>query len=259
MIRPDLLKDVWMALGSHRYLSQEDFKVQESKDRVGSPAVEIEYRYGTNLAFRFSIPTQRTKDDSYRFGCVVRPGYESVEETLGADSRTELESELRSWLGRLYDDVVSLPIGRQLHEHTRAIDQLKERLAVLPDEPMSRTDVEVVSEGLEKLKTEFLKQLEKESANTKQLENRVGELTRDIEFLKHTLDSMTKRQWSELLWSRVQQWRNRLPLPQIAAGAKALKLFMPSETLDVLESVVGEVNDVADAGDGPAECKVVDD
>ena len=56
MIRPDLLKGVWQSLGLHQYLSQEDFTVQEY-DNAGDPALKIEYRYDSNLFFRFDIPT----------------------------------------------------------------------------------------------------------------------------------------------------------------------------------------------------------
>lgn len=260
MVRPDLLKDVLQSLDSHQYLSREDFIVQEFENRRGDPAIKIEYRYGADLVFRFGIPTQRTNDDVYRFDCFVRPGYEAVEESLGANSRTALKSELREWLSRLYQDVVSLPIERQLHEHKHAIDQLKARLTVLPDEPMSGTDVEALREGLEKLQAEFVEQLKKESADSKQLKDKVDDLTRDIDFLKRTLASMTKRQWGELLFSRFQQWRNQLPLRQIVAGTKAsLKLLMPGETADVLDSVVGEVDDIADAVDEPVESEAVDE
>ena len=252
MIRPDLLKGVWQSLGLHQYLSQEDFTVQEY-DNAGDLALKIEYRYDSNLFFRFDIPTGKTGDGNYRFNCVMRPGYESVEESLGANSRSALKSELKQWLSRLHDDVVALPIGRQLHEHEHAIEQLRERLAVLPDEPIARRDVEVFSENLEKLKAEFLEQLEKESASTKQLNEKVAELTRDIDFLKDTLGSMTKRRWIELLVSRVQRWRSRFSLPQIAAGAKALRLLMPSEAADVLDSVAGEVGDIAEGVEEPPD------
>ena len=260
MVRPDLLKDVLEALESHGYVSREDFIVREFKNSAGNPALEIEYRYDATLWFRFGIPTKRTTDASvYRFHCTVRPGYESVEESFGAESRTGLKSELREWLCRLYEDVVSLPIGRQLHEHGLAIDQLQARLADLPDEPVSQTDIEAYSEGLEKMKTEFLEQLEKETANTKQVKEKIAALTRDIEFLKRTLASMTKRKWGELLVSRMRQWGNRFPLRRIAAGVKVVQLVVPGETSDILESVAHEVGAVADAVDEPVESRAVDD
>ncbi len=79
MIRPDLLKAIFEALQSHRYLSQEDFTVQEYANREKQPCLGIEYRYDTNLFFRFSIPIQRTRksrddgSEAYRFE-IERPG-----------------------------------------------------------------------------------------------------------------------------------------------------------------------------------------
>ena len=254
MIRPDLLRNVLNALHSHTHLLQEDFITQEYAEREaipGSPVgIEIVYRYDTTLFFRFIIPTERTNlpertKAEYRYRCTVRPGYESVEEEMSVAGRVKLMYELKEWLRRLYEDMVSLPFARQLQEHARDIDQLKERLRVLPDEPMPRTDIEACREELEKLKTQISEQLKKEFTDTQQLETRVGELARDIDFLKQTLDSMTKRQWGEALLSRLRRWKSQITLRQITAGTKALKLLMPSETVDVLDSVTQEISDAA--------------
>ena len=193
----------------------------------------------------------------YEFALHVRPGYESVEESLRANGRKALISEVKKWLDRLYEDVVSAPIGRQLHEHKSAIDQLRVRLAGVPDEPLSRTDAEVFREDLDRLKKELVGRLQKESASTKQLEDRIETLTRDIDFLKGALDSMTKRQWSELLFARVHQWRNRFPLTKIAAGARVLKFLMPGEAAD-LDAVAREVDDIADGVGEPEQSEAAD-
>ena len=246
MIRPALLKDISVALQSHPYLSQEDFITQEFKSKAGSPAIEIQYRYDTTLFFRFGIPTKRTDNGEYVFSVSVRPGYESIEESLSTRSRHALTSELEEWLGRLYEDMVSLPIVRQFQEHARAIDQLKERLETMPDEPISRADIETYREDLEKLKTEIFERLEKEFDDTKQLKTKVDDLTQDIDFLKATLNSMTKRKWGELLFSRLHKWTGRGTLRQISTGTKALKLLIPSETADAVDAVVQEIADTAE-------------
>ena len=253
MIRPDLLKAVLDALKFQRHLDQDDFIVHEL-EKGGKSHLSIDYRYDKTLFFRFRIPTERTKtsDDSsgaYRFYITVRPGCEAVDESFSATGRNELMSELRNWFVRLYEDVVSVPVVRQFQEHERAIHQLTTRLDVLPEEPISRSDVEVFSEGLEKLKAEILTQLEKESADKNILEARVDDLSNDIYFLKQTLESMTKRKWGELLLSRFAKWQSRFSLPQISAGAKVLKLLIPGETFGVLDSVTQEIDKISDAAD----------
>ena len=246
MIRPALLRDISVALQSHRYLSQEDFITQEVANLAGRPAIKIQYRYDTTLFFRFDIPTKRTDKDEYIFDVTVRPGHESIEESLNTRSRHRLTSELEEWLGRLYEDIVSLPIVRQFQEHARAIDQLKERLGTMPDEPISQADIETYREDLEKLKTEIFERLEKEVDDTEQLKTKVADLTRDIDFLKATLNSMTKRKWGELLFSRLHKWTGRVTWRQISAGTKALKLLVPSETADTVDAVAQEIADTAE-------------
>ena len=245
MIRPSLLSDISVSLQSHTYLSQEDFITSETKTPIGGPAVEIKYRYDATLFFRFTIPTKRT-DSHYIFNFTVRPGYESIEESLIVRGRDGLTDELEQWLSRLYEDVVSLPIVRQFKEHASTINQLKERLGTMPDEPISQTDIETYSDDLEKLKTEIFDRLEKELGDTKQLKTKVGDLTRDIEFLKETLNSMTTRKWGELFLSRLQKWTGNVPWHQMSAGTKALKLLMPSDTADAVDTVAQAITDTAE-------------
>ena len=258
MIRPDLLKNILESLQSHQYLSHEDFIIQEFEGLYGNPGLKIEYRYDETLFLSFTIPTQKDKDSgSYEFALDVRPGYESIEESLRANGRRALMSEVKKWLGRLYEDVVSAPIGRQLHDHKNAIDQLRVRLASVPAEPLSRTDAEVFREDLDRLKKELVGRLQEESASTKQLEDRIETLTRDIDFLKGALDSMTKRQWGELLFARIHQWRTRFPLTKITAGAKVLKFLMPGEAGD-LDAVARQVDDMADGVGEPEQSEAAD-
>ena len=246
MIRPALLKAISVALQSHSCLSQEDFITQEFENLAGRQAFKIQYRYDTTLFFRFNIPTTRNDKDESIFSVTVRPGQESIEESLSIKSRHRLTSELEEWLSRLYEDMVSLPIVRQFQEHARAIDQLKERLATLPDEPISQADIETYREDLEKLKAELFERLEKEVGDTAQLKTKVDDLTRDIDFLKATLDSMTKRTWGELLFSRLHKWDGLVTLRQISVGTKALKLLIPSETADAVDAVAQEIADTAE-------------
>ena len=248
MIRPDLMRVVLQALKFHRTLSQDDFIVREFDDR-GSPCLSIVYRYDATLFFRFKIPTSRTTTHEgssleYRFQGDLQPGCEAVEETFSAAGRNELVDGLKEWMDRLYQDVASVPVVRQFQEqfkeHERAIHQLAARLDVLPDEPISRADVEIFSEGLEKLRAEILTRLEKECDDKKSLADRVDALSNDIAFLKQTLESMTTRNWGKLLVSRTNKW-------QIAY--MAMKLLGAGEPGEVVESITQVIDSISDAAD----------
>ena len=239
MIRPDLLNAVSTALKSHRYLSQDDFSLYEF-EKAGKQNLTITYRYDRSLFLNFIIPTERIRvggssSHTYSFHVTVRPGCEAVEESFSADGRHKLVSELEEWLSRLYADVVSVPVVRQLQEHELSINQLKERLDGLPDEPISQTEVNVFNEGLEKLRAEILTRLEEECDDKQHLADEVNALSKDIDFLKQTLESMTKLAWGELLVSRFNKWQKILPLAQIASVA--MKLLGSGEAGDVTDRV----------------------
>lgn len=56
---------------------------------------------------------------------------------------------------------------------------------------------------------------------------------------------MSKRQWGELLTTRVQRWRGKFKLKQLSAGAKVLKLLLPGEagTLDAVAQAIDTVDE----------------
>jgi hypothetical protein len=78
-------------------------------------------------------------------------GRESVEENLIAEERRGLLTEIQEWLKRLYEDLVSAPVVRQFEAHSSAIEQLRERLERLPDEPLSHDDAVQYREDLDRI------------------------------------------------------------------------------------------------------------
>jgi hypothetical protein len=255
MIRPDLIKAVSEALSSHQYLALEDFVVSEYANKEGDPCLLIEYRVDKKLLFKFHVPTKRTStgefgSDAYRFHCTMRPGREAMQESLFADERSGLLSEIRTWLGRLYDDVMAMPTERRFQEHAKAIDDLAARLASVPDELLSSDDISQFNDGLERLRTHLTEELKHHAKDKEELRTRIQELTNDIDFLKVTLESLTKRQWSEVLASRMQRWTSRFSLKHLSAGARIAGLLLPPEAAGALSGVAQVLDGISSAVDG---------
>jgi len=239
MLRPALVKAVVSTLDNHPHISRDDFIVTEYTNKSNEPCLGIKYRYVEDFYFNFHVPLRRSSarelTEAYWFNCSIRPGVESVEETLLAEGRDGLTSEIKAWLKRIYEDIISAPAMRELKEHAAAIEQITEKLRVLPDEPLSREDIEALAKGLDALKTELTEEIKKESEDKQQLKRRVDELGKDIEFLKKTLESLSKRQWGELFATRVQRWKQHFS-HQLKAGARVFQLLLPddgSEPIDV--------------------------
>jgi hypothetical protein len=186
MIRSALLNAVLGALGSHPYLALDDFNIQEYPGKqTGEPCLRIVYRCNPNFYFRFHIPTSKSKGsgsgyEQYWFNCTMSPGRESVEETLNSEERRGLLSEIAQWLNRLYEDILSAPVVRQFEAHSSAIEELKQRLEDLPDDPISRDDLTEYSEALERVKLELTEQLKQQTIDKDELKQKVEELGRDI-------------------------------------------------------------------------------
>lgn len=253
MIRNALMKSVLNILESHPYLAVEDFIVQEYENKEQSSCLSLKYRYDSSLHFNFLIPQIKRKlknddysDPHYWFNCSMSPGRESATETINAQERTGVLSEIQEWMSRLYEDSVAAPVVRQFQAHASALEELKEKLEQLPNEPLSREDIREYREGLERIKAEFTDELKQAVGDKEDLKQKVDELTRDIEFLKQTLQSMTKRQWGEVLVVRLKKWKNKLSLKQLATGAQVISKLLPQNISPEIDAVVKAVDDVAD-------------
>ena len=254
MIRSTLIKAIHDVLKSHSYLSLEDFTIQEYANKKAQPCLMITYRYDTHPFFKFHIPTMKTKlkDSSfehYYFNCTMNPGQESAEETIDAEERQGLLEAVSSWRNRIYEDLLSAPILRQLEAQASALSDLQERLKNVPDEPLSESDIIAFQENLNTIKEEFTQQLKQINADKDDLKMRIDELSKDIELLKNTLPSMTKRQWGELLIVRMKKWKERFSLRQIAAGTRVIKQLLPPDVSDGLDGIADFVDNIAEVVD----------
>jgi hypothetical protein len=252
MIRSELKKNVLDELSSHPYLALEDFNLTEFSNKEKEPCLSVKYRPDETFFFNFHIPKGKTKaaDESYgryRFNCSMSPGRESIEESDSLEGRQGLLNELRDWVKRLYEDIVSAPVIRRFEAQSSAIEELRERFNSLPDEPLTSEDIKQFRQELDQIKADLTSQLKHMTSDKQELTHRIDELGRDIQFLKQTLESMTKRQWGEVFYVRVLKWTKRfyLSLRPLAAGTRLFKGFLPDSVADTLDKI-------ADTADGLA-------
>ncbi len=156
-------------------------------------------------------------------------------------------AELHSWQNRVYEDVVSTPVLKQLQHHSMALEEIEKRLAALPDEPASDDEIAELRDALDRLKDEFSQQLAEQALEQEEFENRVQALETDIQLLKETLETTTKRKWGLMFFTRCQKWRDKFSLRQIGSGARALSKALPqgiSEELDIVQEAADRTADV---------------
>ena len=101
-------------------------------------------------------------------------------------------------------------------------------------------DIKKIRDGLEQIKTDFTSQLKEEIADKEQPKQKVEELSRDIEFLKRTLESMTKRKWGEIFSARARKWLEKTSLRRLASGARVSQNLLPniSDELSIVADIV---------------------
>jgi archaellum component FlaC len=253
MIRNDLYVNVSKELSSHPFLDREDFSVDEIENKEKEPCLSIVYRTDPNFYFIFHIPTakKRLPNESYEnywYECRMRPGHESVEELMQVGGHRGLLTEIQEWMKRLYEDIVSAPVARQLKAQDSTINQIRERLEQLPNELLSRDEIIQFRDDLDRIKAEFTAQLQQTTTDKTELTGRIDELNNDIQFLKQTLESLTKRQWGEVFWVRARKWTQKysVAIPPLAAGLRLFKGFLPENLSNTLKNVADSLEGATD-------------
>lgn len=236
-IRPDMFSDVRVALGHHQYLLVDDFTLEESSSREGNPAVKVKYRGNDAFSFWFHVPDKKT-DGEYKFTLEMKPGENAVTEVAVVNGRWKVMEEIKSWVDRVYRDIVGAPLLRKFKQHGDAIDELKKQLGDLPDEAWTRDEIISFEERLTSVKAELLQELKGVTEDKDMLKARVEALTRDIEFLKQSLDSTTKKTWGQLAMSRIWKWKESWNVKNITMATRLVRLAAPEAVGEELDKVV---------------------
>jgi hypothetical protein len=235
MIRQHYLTQVNRLIVEHKRFKESDFRVL-IKDVETKYILEITYSYEPEYQFIASM---------YLSGDVVQgeveitvtasPGEIFKREKTENVRPNQLNSHIKAWLTRLINELVSVPIQRQIEEQQREIENILGQLDDVPKEYFSRQEAEDLRFRLEEMEARLTSNLQETVTNQAELKTRVKAISDDMAILKENINVLNKRGWAKSLVTRTFEWvkdpANRKVLKAGAEVAKELLLEAGGPTI----------------------------
>jgi hypothetical protein len=220
MIRNKTLQVIRQLVEKHKRFTVTDFKFEAKGDNLN-----IRYEYEDRFYFDIAIPSETTtvnqetketqfiktvvKDSSYQdyhFKGTCSPGKMSTTEYLDFYGEGKLYNSISSWLDCLWDELLAIPISRQIQEQEKFINDIQERLKDLPDTYFDIAETEELKTKIDALEKKFQEKLESEIEDKNELKRKVEELHNEFETLKATLGSVKKKGWFKSFVTKTFTW-----------------------------------------------------
>ena len=211
IIRDSLKNEICDAL-NYDVFRFEDFTI-DIIDRVNECFVKIlydEYYFGITITmekcFMSYMPGEIFLEDSEQY--YLKDFLESKERVI------------RSWLLRIKEDMLNSLTKRFLNDKIQKFrEEIEGKLEVIKDGYFTKSEGDELRERLEQLEEIIL-----EKDSQEELQDEISKMKEEIEFLKATIDSLTKKKWLKnalvKMWSWGQKEENR---KLIESGVEAVK------------------------------------
>ncbi len=220
MIRNKTLQEIRLLVEKHKRFTVTDFKFETKGDKL-----DIKYEYEDKFYFTISIPNETTtinqetkethlirtvtKDSSYQdyhFKGHCSPGKLSMTEYLDFYTEGQLYKSISNWLDNLWDELLAIPISRQIEEQEKFINEIQERLKDLPDSYFDLAEMQDLISKIDSLEKKFQEKLENEVHDKNELKRKIEELHNEFETLKATLGSVKKKGWFKSFATKTITW-----------------------------------------------------
>ena len=244
MVREKFIRTINSTIEQNVKFSASDFTVDQKKTstRGIQTIVKIQFNYDDNYFMNINIPEKREfykkneySDETvldYSIECENCPGEIELIEKTNVRGSDGVVKHITNWLVLIWDELMSIPVNRELDELKKSVDDLFSQMKDVPNEHFSTLEQEDFKTKLDDLEKKFeenykLQQLEKED-----LESKLKTLHTEIDALKKTLKVFKKQNWFKSFGAKVMSWGAK-PENQkmISNGAKIIKgFFGPNET-----------------------------
>jgi hypothetical protein len=186
-------------------LSNDDFKIDVSG--VNEVRVNITYLFDNTYYFNLKIGESITFNRS--------PGPMTMKQSGVIDKKDVIFSYIRGWLDNIENEIIAAPGLRELVQHRSEVDKklsdLEEKFNGIGQEEFSKDEIIEFKSRLDEFRDEFTKKLEEEVQDKAQLQSEIRSITKEIDFLKSQIDSLSKGNWAKALFVRAMNWRKRNP------------------------------------------------
>jgi hypothetical protein len=228
VIRNEFMNEILSAIDRSGKIRAADVDLEYAKNKAVQQ-LNIRYKHDPRYWFGFVIPTAKT-DKKYLFECRMAPGEVSAEETATFSSPSDLTYGITEWSRRLYGEMVSHPIARQIEEQSAAVNDLLKSIAEMHAAApgyFTKAEADALKSQIEELEKRLVQLIHQQGENAKDAEEREQNLRAELNDVKSLLTKLPKKGVATLLATRVLGWLGRDENQKlIQAGTSAVKAML---------------------------------
>jgi hypothetical protein len=229
MIRKHYLTELNRLIVAQERFRESDFEIS-IKTEDDQVVLEIHYAYAREYYFTAQMelnvaePVYRPDVTALVF---ASPGIMFKTERFQDVTTSQLNEHVKTWLTRLINELMSVPVQRQIEEQHQEIQQIIGQLDNIPQEYFSKDEGERVKAKLEDLEARLVKNLGETITDKKELEEKTNVIVQDIAVLKETIQVLNKPGWAKALVTRTFDWaKDPANRKVITTGAKVATEFL---------------------------------
>lgn len=245
MIREKFLKDISTTINNHKRFESYDFDITPySQNKSGPTKLKITYKMSPKYQIEIVIPNTKTKvqgayveSDEYVFKCDKCPGKVAYQESINCNGEEDLHKNLKIWLDCIWDELVSNPILKSIKSQEEKVEELFKKFDLIDDEPFNSQEVEELRKKLDDLESMLKTEIESSKKNKEELENEIDNLHSDIETLKVTINSFTRKGWIKSFTTKIFKWTsNSENRKMLKDGYTLIKEILPDNLVNVISN-----------------------
>jgi hypothetical protein len=243
MIRNKFYREVIERIKKNKSFDPYDFDIlSDDTENEDYTYLNIYYKYEHSYYFKASFLQENPNID---IEVEVNPGDFLQKEEYRVTGTDKVLYYLTCWLDNLMDELLAIPLKRQMELHAELTGNLEKRLNQMiddvPNEYISKEEGDMFRAALDKIESRFEQHIMENLSDEKELRVKIDTLKSEINTLKETLYSLTKHSWLRSLITRVANWTID-PFNQklLKSGFAIIKPFLP----EAAESVITEIEKI---------------
>jgi hypothetical protein len=202
MIRNKLYYQISGLLEKNQFFIKADFRIELHGSGLQRTVVSIIYKHEPKYEFQIHIPDSAGIDGEYTFNGKVSPGNISSTENFSVKGEANLLGNINSWVNCVWEELSTQPFLRTAKKIEDHIEAVCSKYACPDTEYFTPEETEDLKLHLDRLEIDFREELQEELIDKKFEERkRMDRLSREMEYLKATLNSLKKSSWLHLFSS----------------------------------------------------------
>lgn len=243
MIRQELAQEIEKAINKTGYFNINDFSIETKPVGTAYVKLVLKYNYDDKYKIELNIPNTKSVDkssgyDSFNYGITgnMCPGELAFnEEIFFRGGSKELVESIINWLEYLRSDLFATPANRLINEQKEELSKFEEKLSKIPDDYMTKQEIQDYLTRLDELESTFKEHLQKQIDNETELNQQIKSLQKEIEMLKNNAKTLKRRAFIRSVLSKIISWSaNPTNQKLLKTGAQAIKPLLPEAVKGVI-------------------------